>query len=78
MQRKTAARQLVLAAGLGGLLTLSGCKPDIPLIPFIKSDRVPYGALHEAPPASATRPDRSPRATPAPSHTVPAAARPLP
>ncbi len=69
----------VLALGL-----LAGCKPDIPLVPFIKSDVMPYGDMQEVGPISPESsdrvrlPDRSPQATPAPSHTAPAAAPRLP
>ncbi len=81
--RKT--RRVVLGGiGVLALGLLAGCKPDIPLVPFIKSDVMPYSDMQEVGPispealGSVTHPDRSPQATQAPSHTAHAAAPQLP
>lgn len=66
MRRRTIPRVLAALSGLGILGALTACKPDIPLIPFVKSDRAPYGTLAEL-----TPPDRSPPASPARPHSAP-------
>ena len=66
MRRKQTLRALSALAGLAALGLLSACRPDIPLIPFIKSDRAPYGTLTEL-----TPPDRSPQALPTRPRTAP-------
>ena len=88
MSRKPSARIFTACVSFAALASLAGCKPDIPLVPFIHTESVPYGDLHEVPtitPAisspsapSVIRLDRSPQATPALSHTAPAAAPRLP
>lgn len=40
MRRKQITRTVVAAAGLVALAMLVGCKPDIPLIPFIKGQQM--------------------------------------
>jgi|GEM_PF-6265875 len=41
MHRKASRRVLTVFAGLVCTLALTGCKPDIPLIPFVKGDTYP-------------------------------------
>lgn len=77
MPRSTRRRLIAGSAALTGLATLAGCKPDIPLIPFIQSDRAPYGTMTEHT-GTITPRDRSHRATPIHPHTAHEAARPLP
>ncbi len=66
--RKLPRRGTAMALGIVGVALLAGCKPDIPLIPFIKSDRVPYGTMAEV---TITPPDHSPQAVPVRPHTAP-------
>lgn len=47
MHRKAIKRVLTLFTGLACALTAAGCKPDIPLIPFVEGDAYPaYSAAH--------------------------------
>ena len=66
MRRRSRTRTLAALSGLGILAALSACTPDIPLIPFIKSDRAPYGTQTEF-----TPPDHSPQASRVRPHTAP-------
>lgn len=70
MRRKQITRAFVAVAGLAALASLAGCKPDIPLIPFIKSDTVPYATASEME-AEFTPPGHSPQASRARRHTAP-------
>lgn len=70
MRRKQIARTAAATAGLVALASLAGCKPDIPLIPFIKSDTVPYSTVAELG-AEFTPPGRCPQASQARRHTAP-------
>lgn len=44
MHRKALRRVFAVLAGLAGALVLAGCKPDIPLIPFVEGDAYPASA----------------------------------
>lgn len=48
MHRKASRRVLTTFAGLASMLALAGCKPDIPLIPFVKGDAAPGRATAHA------------------------------
>lgn len=47
MHRKAIKRALTLFTGLACVLAAAGCKPDIPLIPFVQGDA--YPALSKVP-----------------------------
>ena len=66
MRRTIIPRVLAALSGLGILGALSACKPDVQLIPFIKSDGAPYGALTEL-----TPPGHCPQASRVRPHTAP-------
>jgi hypothetical protein len=72
-RRRTAPTAPTAIAALGLLTVLAGCRPNIPLIPGIKSDVQPLPTMTEI-----TPPDRSPQASQARPHTARAAARRLP
>lgn len=74
-RRNPIVRVAAVLAGLAATLVLSGCRPNIPLIPFIQSERVPSGTMAEM---AITPPDRCPPDAPVPRRTAPAAARRLP
>ena len=63
-------RTVAIASVLSCMACLAGCRPDIPLIPFIKSDRMPYAEMQDAS-ATLTPLDRSHQAAPMHLHTGP-------
>jgi hypothetical protein len=69
MPRTTRRRLLAGAIALSGIAILTGCRPNIPLIPGIKSDVHPFATTR--PIETITPPDRSPQASPARPHTAP-------
>lgn len=77
MRREPTKRVVALISGSVCVLAMAGCRPDIPLIPFIKSDRQAYGITVRAD-EFPTPPDHSPLANPGLLRTSPVAARPLP
>ncbi len=66
MRRRTTRRALATLAALAALGTLPACRPNIPLIPGIKSDVRPLATMAELTPR-----DRCPQASRAHPHTAP-------
>lgn len=72
---KKALRRTGAAAMVAALAALTGCRPNIPGVPFIQADRQAFAAPRTS---DATPPDRSLRATQAHPRTALAAARSRP
>jgi hypothetical protein len=70
MRRRKCPRVTLAVTCSCALATLAGCKPDIPLIPFIKADTMPYATAVELE-AEFTPPGHCPQASQARPRTAP-------